>query len=131
MFSLLNRVQEKPETHKSMFPGSFNAGQVLEVSRARQETYLRKAGDGKWEIYIPGDLADQAHIYFRHFHELALSSKEGEKGLGCLPDVMQRSIWLKEHRNGWLTEFEKFAWSQDISWMTTFLVLSICFMTLR
>jgi hypothetical protein len=53
--------------------------QVLEVSRARQETYLRKAGDGKWEIYIPGDLADQAHIYFRHFHELALSSKEGEK----------------------------------------------------
>lgn len=53
-----------------------SAEQLVQVPFARQETFLRKTEEGKWEIYVPGDLADSAHIYFQHFHALKLSPAE-------------------------------------------------------
>ena len=55
--------------------------QAAEVPRARQETFLRRIKDGKWEIDAPGDLADGGHIYFNHFRTLKLSPS-GEESAG-------------------------------------------------
>ncbi|MDO5477456.1 MAG: CotH kinase family protein, partial [Eubacteriales bacterium] len=50
--------------------------------------------------------ADDPHLYCGPVWDFDLSM--GATGLGKLPDVMRLSIWLREHRQGWLTELEKF-----------------------
>ncbi|MDO5132292.1 MAG: CotH kinase family protein [Eubacteriales bacterium] len=49
--------------------------------------------------------ADDPLLYCGPVWDFDLSM--GSTGLGRLPDVMQRSAWLRDHREGWLTELMK------------------------
>lgn len=50
--------------------------------------------------------ADDPLLYCGPVWDFDLSM--GATGLGRLPNVMQRSMWLRDHREGWLTQLESF-----------------------
>ena len=50
--------------------------------------------------------ADDTHLYCGPVWDFDLSM--GTTGLGRLPNVTRYSVWLRDHREGWLTELEKF-----------------------
>ena len=57
--------------------------------------------------------ADDPHLYCGPVWDFDLSM--GTTGLGNLPNVTRQSVWLKDHREGWLTEMEKFpAFSEEM-----------------
>lgn len=50
--------------------------------------------------------ADDPLLYCGPVWDFDLSM--GATGIGKLPNVMRQSVWLRDHREGWLTELEKF-----------------------
>ena len=72
--------------------------------------YLMQDFMAQWDVesfsfFVYKD-ADDPLIYCGPVWDFDLSM--GATGIGKLPNVMRQSAWLRDHREGWLTELEKF-----------------------
>lgn len=72
--------------------------------------YLMQDFMAQWDVesfsfFVFKD-ADDPLLYCGPVWDFDLSM--GATGIGKLPNVMRQSIWLRDHREGWLTELEKF-----------------------